>query len=305
MFRRAARLAGSVVLAATGAVISEEAQEDSAHSVEAGTVVWVIGDSCDNDDAAVDCDDVGRLIANDPETDAVLGLGDLQYENGSLANFNRWYDPKMGAGKGLKGRTYPAPGNHEYLTSGAPGYFDYWQARAGDRSRGYYGVTLGGWQVVAANSNCSQVGGCGASSRQGQFIAAYLDRAGDCELVFDHHPAFSDGGQGDSSAGKALFNVTYQNRGELFLSGHDHNYQRFAPRRPNGTVSTSVGVRQFVVGTGGKDLRGWKPNKNRTEYRQNSKFGALRLELTSTGYKARFVSVGGVTMDTTLGSCHA
>ncbi len=105
MFRRAARLAGSVVLAATGAVISEEAQEDSAHSVEAVTVVWVIGDSCDNDDAAVDCDDVGRLIANDPETDAVLGLGDLQYENGSLANFNRWYDPKMGAGKGLKGRT--------------------------------------------------------------------------------------------------------------------------------------------------------------------------------------------------------
>lgn len=305
MLRRAALLAGALVLAVTGAVVSEEVEQDVAHSVGGGTVVWVTGDACDDDAAAVDCDDVGRLIANDVETDAVLGLGDLQYENGSLANFNRWYDPKMGAGKGLKAKTYPAPGNHEYLTNGAAGYFDYWQARAGDRARGYYGVTLGGWQIVAANSNCSEVGGCRASSRQGQFIAAYLDRAGNCELVFDHHPAFSDGGQGDSSAGKALFNVTFNNRGELFLSGHDHNYQRFAPRRPNGTVSTSVGVRQFVVGTGGKDLRGWNPNKHRTQYRQNSRFGALRLELTPTGYKARFVSVGGTTMDTASGTCHA
>ena len=270
-----------------------------------GTVIWAIGDLCDDDSAALDCDDVGRLIAGDAETDAVLALGDLQYENGSLANFNRYYDPKMGVGKRLWSKTYPAPWNHEYLSGGAAGYFDYWQARAGDRSRGYYGVTLGGWQVVAANSMCSKVGGCQAASTQGRFIASYLDRAGSCELVFDHHPAFSDGGQGDSADGKALFAVTHQNRGELFLSGHDHNYQRFAPRRPDGTISASTGVRQFVVGTGGKDLRGYKPDRHRTEYRQSTRFGALRLVLGSTGYTARFVSVGGATMDTASGTCHS
>lgn len=316
IYRRAGVLAALVAFGV--AVISPLAQSQTGHlsssgwpqadAVESavdGTVVWVVGDLCDNDDAVLDCDDVGQLIANDAETDAVLALGDLQYENGSLANFNRFYNPKMGVGKGLWGKTYPAPGNHEYVTDGAAGYFDYWQSRAGDRSRGYYGVTLGGWQVVAANSNCAEVGGCGASSAQGRYIANYLDRAGNCELVFDHHPAFSDGGQGDSVEGKALFKVTYQNRGELFLSGHDHNYQRFAPRRPDGTVSTSVGVRQFVVGTGGIDLRGYKPDRQRTEYRQNTKFGALRLTLTSIGYTARFVSISGTTMDTASGTCHS
>ena len=272
-------------------------------SITGGTVVWVVGDLCDDDDALLDCDDVGRVIADDVETDAVLALGDLQYENGSLARFRRFYDPKMGVGKRLWGKTFPAPGNHEYLTNGAAGYFDYWQARAGDRSRGYYGVSLGGWQVVAANSNCAEVGGCGARSPQGRFVDAYLDRTGTCELVFDHHPAFSDGGQGDSAAGKALFALTFRNRGELFLSGHDHNYQRFAPRRPDGTVSASTGVRQFVVGTGGKDLRGYRPSQNRTEYRQDTDYGALRLELGSSGYAARFVSVGGATMDTAAGAC--
>jgi hypothetical protein len=273
-----------------------------AHVAEAGLVVWAVGDSCDSDHEPLDCDDVGRLITNDPDTDAVLALGDLQYNNGSLANFNRFYDPKMGSGKGLKAITFPAPGNHEYLTSGAAGYFDYWQARAGDRRVGYYGVTLAGWQIVAANSNCSQVGGCGASSRQGRFMAAYLERSGACELVFDHHPAFSDGGQGDSSEGKALFNLAYQHHGELFLSGHDHNYQRFAPRLPGGTVDAR-GVRQFVVGTGGKDLRGFRPNTRRTQYRQNSNFGALRIVLKPTGYAARFVSLGGTVMDATSGTC--
>jgi hypothetical protein len=281
---------------------SAQRQEAAVSAATTRTVVWAVGDSCDDDHALLDCDDVGRLIARDSSTDAVLILGDLQYQNGSLANFNRFYDPKMGRGKGLWGKTYPVPGNHEYLTSGAAGYFDYWQGRAGDRSRGYYGFTMGGWQLVAANSNCAKVGGCGASSPQGRYIAGYLDRAGACELVFGHHPAFSDGSHGDSVEGKALFALAYRNRGELFLSGHDHSYQRFAPRRPDGTVSTAAGVRQFVVGTGGSTLTGF--TRQRTQYRQKSSFGALRLTLIPSGYTARFVSIAGTTMDTASGTCH-
>ena len=118
----------SLLLAATGVAVSKEVPRDAAQAAEVSTVVWAVGDNCDKYDAPVDCDDVGRLIAQDTDTDAVLALGDLQYVNGSLALFNRYYDPKMGRGKGLKAKTYPAPGNHEYLTSGATGYFDYGRA---------------------------------------------------------------------------------------------------------------------------------------------------------------------------------
>jgi hypothetical protein len=269
------------------------------------SVVWAVGDLCDNDDAALDCDDVGQLIAGDTETDAVLALGDLQYETGALADFRRYYDRKMGRGRGLWSRTFPTPGNHEYRTANAAGYFDYWGARAHDRARGYYGFTVGGWQVVSANSTCAAAGGCGATSAQGRFIAGYLDRAGSCELVFDHHPAFSDGSHGDYPAGKALLGLTYQHRGELFLSGHDHGYQRFAPRRADGSVDAAAGVRQFVVGTGGAERTTFAPTLPRTEFRQNAAFGALRLELRPTGYTARFVSVDGTTMDTVSGTCRA
>ncbi len=59
------------------------------------------------------------LIANGGY-DAVLTLGDLQYENGELANFNNFYHPTWGRFKDI---TYPAPGNHEYGTTGAAGYY--------------------------------------------------------------------------------------------------------------------------------------------------------------------------------------
>src|SRR5688500_8644321 len=47
---------------------------------------------------------------------AVFALGDLQYENGELANFRTYYNASWGA---FKPKTYPIPGNHEYQTPGA------------------------------------------------------------------------------------------------------------------------------------------------------------------------------------------
>lgn len=130
------------------------------------TVVWAAGDDCEAA-ATARCDAVGTLIANDPTTAAYLALGDLQYDSGLLSDFNTYYDPKMGAGKSLKAKTLPVPGNHEYESPGAAGYYDYWGTQAGDPTKGYYSVDLGGWRIVAANSNCSTVAGCGAGSPQG------------------------------------------------------------------------------------------------------------------------------------------
>lgn len=266
------------------------------------TVVWALGDVCDDSDRTPGCGQVGDLIAKDADADAVLILGDAQYEGGELSNFQRYYDPKMGAGKGLKGITWPAPGNHEYLTSGAAGYFDYFGAAAGDRGKGYYARTIGGWRIIATNTNCSKAGGCGPSSPQGQFIANELAKPEVGEIVFGHHPAISDGNYyPGTSSGKELFDIAYDGGAELFLSGHDHEYQRFAPRNKSLAVDQARGVRQIVAGAGGKNLTGFE-STNRSEYRQNSKFGAVRLVLTDTGYTGQFVAIDGTVMDSFSGT---
>jgi 3',5'-cyclic AMP phosphodiesterase CpdA len=290
----------AVPIGLAGPAVSAPARSEQVAAAVAGnkTVVWAVGDACPRADRAVDCSDVAALISADADRDAVLLLGDGVYENGTLAEYRQWYDPKMGR---LKGITFPVPGNHDYNTAGAAGYFDYFGARAGTRGKGWYSFSLGGWRLVAANSNCGPVGGCTATTPQGKFVASQLQTAGTCELVFAHHPVFSDGDHGDSLQARELFQVAYNNHAELYLAGHDHSYQRFAPKRPDG-VASSTGVRSFVVGTGGAELTLLRP-LNRSQYRQNARFGALRLVLTPTGYTATFVSVSGATLDTVSGAC--
>lgn len=270
----------------------------------ATTVAWAVGDICDDDHEEVDCDDVGDLIAGDKSTDALLALGDLQYEDGTLATFREYYDPKMGAGKGLKSKTYPALGNHEYLTPGAAGYFDYWGARAGDRDKGYYAADLGSWRLLVTNTMCGEAGGCSATSPQGKWLAAELAAAKDrCTVVVAHHPVITDGGYyPGTESGQLLFDLAYDGRADLFLSGHEHNYQRFAPLDKQLRVDRSRGVTPIVVGTGGKNLTPFK-STDRSVYRQTTDDGALRLALKDGGYGFRFVNIDGTVMDSGRGTC--
>lgn len=233
------------------------------------TGVWAAGDDCEAA-ATARCDAVGTLIANDPTTAAYLALGDLQYDSGLLSDLNTYYDPKMGAGKNLKAKTLPVPGNHEYESPGAAGYHDYWGTQAGDPTKGYYSVDLGGWRIVAANSNCSTVAGCGAGSPQGQFIQSQLATAPGCTLVFTHHPAVTDREYYPGTpSGQQLFDLAYDGQADLSLSGHDHNYRAFPPMNKAAEVDTSNGVRQFVVGSGGRSLYGFNA-VNRAQYRTAS-----------------------------------
>jgi acid phosphatase type 7 len=91
----------------------------------------------------------------------VITLGDLAYESGSRSEFERCYDPSWGR---HKDRTRPVPGNHEYKTHRAAGYFEFFGSVAGDPDKGYYSYDLGDWHIVALNSNCGEVGGCDAGS---------------------------------------------------------------------------------------------------------------------------------------------
>ena len=130
--------------------------------------------------------------------DAVLAIGDIQYSTGRLAAYQGSYDATWGS---LKDKTYPVPGNHDYNTDGATGYYKYFGERAGDPSKGYYSYDLGAWHVVALNSNCDEVKGCSADSKQGKWLKADLAaHPSACILAYWHHPRFSSGYHGSNAA---------------------------------------------------------------------------------------------------------
>lgn len=240
---------------------------------------------------------IGQLGA-----DAVLTLGDNQYEDATFDRFMGSYDLSWGLYKSL---TYPAPGNHEYRVLGAADYFRYFGARAGDPSRGYYSFDLGGWHLIALNSNCAAVGGCGAGSPQERWLRADLAaNPSRCTLAYWHHPLFSSGKHGDNPDTTAFWEALYEAGAELVLAGHDHNYERFAPQTAAGVADPERGIRQFVVGTGGKNHYAVPTSQPRSEVANGDTHGVLELKLGSAGYDWRFVpEAGGTFSDLGSGSC--
>jgi len=234
----------------------------------------------------------------------VFTLGDNAYETGTSLEFAACYDPTWGR---HKARTRPAPGNHEYLTDGARDYFDYFGAAAGDPAKGYYSYDLGAWHIIVLNSNCSEVGGCGVGSLQERWLRADLAaHPTTCTLAYWHHPRFSSGRNGSDATYQAFWQALYDYNADVVLSGHDHDYERFMPQNPRGVPDPVRGLREFVVGTGGRShftFRGAAvPN---SEARNDNTFGVLKLTLHPAGYDWAFVPEAGKTFtDSGTGSCH-
>jgi hypothetical protein len=245
---------------------------------------------------------LNQLAAN--QLDAVLPLGDEQYECGQLSAFRQVYDPSWGQFKDI---SHPAVGDNEYAgggcsTPGAEGYFTYFGDRASPQEpgctvncKGYYSYNLGGWHLVALNSECTQpgVGGCSATSPQVQWLKA--DLANDnstCELAYFHRPYFSDKG-GTVAKVRQLFKALYAGGVDVLLVGHQHLYERFALQNPNGNA-TANGVRQFIVGTGGKSQSALaSPPPPNFEARQKGTYGVLKLTLHPSSYDFQFVPEAG------------
>ncbi len=243
---------------------------------------------------------------------AVLALGDLQYYCGALGAFIYSYDPSWGRVKAI---TYPAPGNHEYQLSGGydcaaggQGYFSYWGTAAGDPSHGYYSFDIGTWHLVSLNSNCDEIGGCGPGSTEERWLRADLaaHEGARCTLAYWHHPPFSSRvTQGGAPMTMALLQDLYAAGVELLLNGHEHNYERFAPQTPAGAADPARGIREFVVGTGGADLRPFGAPIGNSEVRQNDTYGVLELTLLPTSYAWQFIpEAGGTFTDSGSTACH-
>jgi acid phosphatase type 7 len=213
----------------------------------------------------------------------ILALGDTVYERGTDEEYRRCYAPSWGR---HRGRTRPAVGNHEYGAPGAAGYFRYFGASARP-PKGWYSFDLAGWHVVVLNSNCKPAGGCETGSPQERWLRADLAaHPAPCTVAAMHHPRFSSGLHGSDESLDDLWRALAEGGADVVLAGHDHHYERFAPRD---------GIRMFVVGTGGRShypvlrpLPGSRAHDWRT-------FGVLALRLSPEAYSWRFVPERGKT----------
>jgi hypothetical protein len=238
--------------------------------------------------------------------DAVLALGDNQYNTGSLPNYNASFGPTWGRYKSI---TYPVPGNHEYGTSQAGGYFSYFGARAGTKGQGWYSFDLGTWHVLAINGECDRNGGvCASGAAEEQWVRQDLAaHPTACTLAFWHQPRFSSGSAvvKNAEAMAPIWNDLYNANADLVLVGHKHFYERFAPLNTTGAVDNARGLREIIVGTGGEDHSGKPAPRAGSIVRENLTFGILKVGLHPGSYDWRFVPEPGKTFtDSGSATCH-
>jgi hypothetical protein len=246
--------------------------------------------------------------------DVVLPLGDDQYNSGTLAEYQGSYDPTWGTYKAV---TDPVPGNHEYVTTNALGYFDYFGAAAhpgpAPASSGYYSYDLATstgatWHLIALNTGKPGVVPTKKGSPQETWLRADLaSTTATCVLAYFHHPRFSAGPNypGVKTPTAAIWNDLFAAHADVVLNGHDHDYQRFVPQDPNGTADPLTGITEFVVGTGGKShdpIR--QPAMPNLAYSDGTHFGVLKLDLHPASYDWSFVDTNNTVLDSGTASCN-
>jgi hypothetical protein len=339
MRRLLCALAGVVVLGIAGLgtlglTTSVAIGSDSADN----TVIGAVGDmACDpanskyddGDGTTTNCAEsrvsnamLADTTANGGSIDKILALGDYQYDCGDPSAWSASYDPTWGR---LDYLMEPVPGNHEYKTgnnvytgqpcpssnSTAQGYFGHFgQAVANpDNNKGYYSFDLptvdGTWHVIALNANCSNVGGCTATSPESVWLKNDLaTKSQYCTLAFWHQPLFTGSGTGKNTAYQPWWNLLYNADADVVLNGHIHNYQRFAAMDPNGNLNLATGITEYVVGTGGEDQNSLKSSATPQPLSYHKAFGYLKMTLLSSGWTAEFVNPSGTVLDSSSGTCH-
>jgi hypothetical protein len=249
-----------------------------------------------------DCGSIGpgataALINNIPGV--VFAAGDNAYPDGTVLDYEYCYEPTWGS---HRARTRPTPGNHEYHTPGATGYFRYFGANAGERHGGYYSYALGTWHVVALNTSVPFMTG---SAQEAWLLNDLGTHPSLCTVAYWHHPRFSSGPSGNDPRLASLWQELVDGGVDVVIAAHDHHYERFAPQLADGTADAGAGIRQFIVGTGGGitfPLAAIAPN---SEVRITDTFGVLKLELDSASYTWQFLRApGGAVLDSGTTVCH-
>jgi hypothetical protein len=251
-----------------------------------------------------------EAVGASQKPNAVFVLGDNQYDSGAFSEYegSGAYNSTWGFFNPI---VHPVPGNHEYGTSGAAGYFQYFgqPSNPAHTPNGYYSINLGSWHIVALNSDCSNSGcadavdGTTTSAQTSWLQSDLLANRSSCVLAMWHHPLFSSGWTLGSPGVGALWTALYNAHADVVLGGHDHLYERYAQQDPSGTVTTS-GIREFVVGTGGESLNGLSASPPSLQASDSSNYGVLVLTLHPASYSWKFVSTSGATVDSGTTACH-
>jgi hypothetical protein len=260
---------------------------------------------------------VSDAIRADPGITHVIELGDMQYEAGEADAIAASYDPSWGRFKDI---TYPVAGNHEFYGEDAngdntlgQGFYDYWSTGSGygggtNVGDGYYSFDVDNWHIVMLNSVCDGqldivfVGqaapDCSPTGPQAEWLRADLAANADAECLAAawHHPRYashfarSAHGDGEREENEFWWNVLYEAGADIVLNGHEHNYERFGPQDPLENADPEHGIREFVVGTGGKGADGGftSPLPN-SEVQVNDSHGFLKLTLHAGAYDWEFV----------------
>lgn len=286
------------------AAIASAVAPVSAHAADKDPLVAVVGDiACKPGDppAASACQQaaVAKAVRRSGAKSVWLP-GDIQYNTGTLADFRASFGNSWGS---LKPYWRPAPGNHEYETAGASGYYDYFGADAGPDRRGYYSFNIGRWHVVSLNSNCDMID-CGDRSAQANWLRADLDRnPRRCTAAFWHHPIYSSGSEhGDNPWMRPFWKILQARRADIVLSGHDHDFEVFK-RQDAFARARPYGLQEFVVGTGGRNMYAFGKIEPNSAVRRTLVFGFMAMRLRSNSYRWEFKNTESNVLASGSGRC--
>lgn len=255
-----------------------------------GAILIGAGDisECDNENDEL----TAQLLDAIPGT--VFAVGDNAYSSGTINEYNNCYEPTWGR---HKARTKPVPGNHEYRTPGAAGYYQYF-----DNISPYYAYDIGGWRIYALNSEID----VSANSPQVEWLQADLAaNPRQCVLAYWHQPRWSSGtNHGNDTEFQTLWQIFFEAGAEVVVNGHEHNYERFAPMNASGQPDP-MGVRAFVVGTGGRSLYKLGSPLPTSQVRNDTTYGVLKLILQESSYDWEFIPIAGsIFTDRGSADCH-
>lgn len=248
-------------------------------------------------------DDEATAALLDRLPGTILTLGDNVYPSATKRTFEECFAPSWG--RHLE-RIRPGPGNHDWESGGLDAYLEYFgEAAVNEDGDPWYTFEVGAWRIIALESDCRRVGGCDAESRQGRWLAQALQASTSrCTLAFFHHPRFSSGQHGDNENTGYFWEALYEADADVVLNGHDHDYERFAPQDPSGAEDRERGIRQFIVGTGGRSLRSFERVAPNSELRAAIAYGVLELQLRPDSYDWTFHATDGAFEDRGTAFCH-
>jgi acid phosphatase type 7 len=268
--------------------------------------------NCNNTGAAVTArlmDSVLRADSAAKVHDEAFTLGDNAYPGGSTRDFAECFAPTWGdSTKLIMKNIRPAVGNHEHLSGLGSPYYSYFGSRAGPPDKGYYSYNVGAWHAIVLNSEIMVNSQFTEADRKAQEDWLAQDLKSDkhlCTVAYWHHPRFSSGWHGTDARLAPFWEILYAGGADLILNGHDHDYERFLPQAPDGTVDSTKGITEIIAGTGGGDLRSFRTNPApHSAYRVQGRYGVLKLTLGSAAYRYAFLGVNGTVWDRGVGTCH-